>query len=355
MITNLPKSKGHECILTVVDRLTKMAHFLPCSKTMDANQLADLMLKQVWKLHGTPKTIVSDRGSVFVSQITKELDRRLGIQLHPSTAYHPRTDRKLEITNKAIEQYLRHFLNYHQDNWVPLLPTAEFAYNNNDNTSTGVLPFKANYGFNPTYGGVPTTNQCIPAVEERIRQIEEVQAELKECVTAAQETMKAQFDRKVRPTPDWKVGDEVWLNSQNILTTRPSPKLDHRWIGPFPILSKVSNSVFKLTLPSSMQGVHPVFHVSVLRKHIPDTSDHQKTQLPDPITVQGKSKWEVEAVLDCRKKRRTVEYLVSWKGFGHEDNTWEPAKNLGNCQQLVDKFNNKYPDAASRHRRRRRK
>jgi hypothetical protein len=104
-----------------------------------------------------------------------------------------------------------------------------------------------------------------------------------------------------------------------------------------------------------MQGVHPVFHVSVLRKHIPDTSDHQKTQLPDPITVQGKSKWEVEAVLDCRKKRRTVEYLVSWKGFGHEDNTWEPAKNLGNCQQLVDKFNNKYPDAASRHRRRRRK
>jgi hypothetical protein len=85
LITDLPESNGADSILTVINRLTKMAHFLPCRKTMMAEDLADLMLKQVWKLHGTPKTVVSDRGTIFVSQITKEIANRLGIKLHPST------------------------------------------------------------------------------------------------------------------------------------------------------------------------------------------------------------------------------------------------------------------------------
>jgi transposase InsO family protein len=130
MITDLPTSNGRDSILTVIDRLTKMAHFIPFQKTMCAKQLADLMLRHVWKLHGTPKTIISDRGSVFISQITKELNKRLGIKIQPSTAYHPRTDGQSEIANKSVEQYLRHYVQYHQDDWEGLLPMAEFAYNN---------------------------------------------------------------------------------------------------------------------------------------------------------------------------------------------------------------------------------
>ena len=151
MITDLPQSEGFDSILTVVDRLTKMAHFIPCRKSMNAEQLARVMLDNVWKLHGTPKTIVSDRGSVFISQVTRELGHQLGIRLLPSTAFHPRTDGQSEIANKAVEQYLRHFVSYRQDDWVPLLATAEFAHNSHDHASTGVSPFKANYGFDPTY------------------------------------------------------------------------------------------------------------------------------------------------------------------------------------------------------------
>jgi transposase InsO family protein len=88
--------------------------------------------------------IVSDRGNIFVSQITQELDRQLGIRLHPSTAYHPRTNGQSKISNKAVEQYLHHYIQYRQDNWETLLPAAEFAYNNNTHTSLGVSPFKAN-------------------------------------------------------------------------------------------------------------------------------------------------------------------------------------------------------------------
>ncbi|KAA1116677.1 hypothetical protein PGT21_050140 [Puccinia graminis f. sp. tritici] len=354
LITDLPLSNNCDSILTVIDRLTKMAHFLPCNKSMNSEQLADLMLKQVWKLHGTPKTIVSDRGSVFISQITQELDKQLGIRLHPSTAYHPRTDGQSEIANKAVEQYLRHFVQYRQDNWEPLLATAEFAYNNNDHVSIGVSPFKANYGFNPSYGGIPSSEQCLPVVEERIKQIDEVQSELKLCLEAAQESMKNQFDKGVKDTPIWNVGEEVWLNSKNISTTRPSPKLDHRWLGPFQISKKISQSAYKLTLPLSMQGVHPVFHVSVLRKHNPDTITGRRHPSPEPVQVNNEEEWEVEGVLDCRRRGKKVEYLVSWKGFGPEENSWEPKVNLEHCRELVAEFNIKFPDAASRHKRSRR-
>jgi hypothetical protein len=179
MITDLPTSNGNNSILTVIDRLTKMAHFIPCQKTLCAKQLVDLMLCHVWKLHGTPKIIISERGSVFISQITKELNERLGIGIHPSSAYHPCTDGQSEIANKVVEQYLRHYVQYHQDDWEGLLAMAEFAYNNNDHMSTGTSPFEANYKYDLAVGGIPSAKQCLPAVEDRLLQLTQVQEELK--------------------------------------------------------------------------------------------------------------------------------------------------------------------------------
>jgi transposase InsO family protein len=140
-----------------------MYHFIPCSKTLNAKELADLLLNNFWKIHGTPKTIVSDWGSIFVSRITKELSQRLGIRLQPSAAYHPRTDGQSEIANKAVEQYLRHYVQYRQSNWAALLPSAEFAYNNNRHKSLGMSPFRDNFGFDPTLAGIPSSKQCVPA------------------------------------------------------------------------------------------------------------------------------------------------------------------------------------------------
>jgi hypothetical protein len=239
--------------------------------------------------------------------------------------YHPRTDGQSEIANKAIKQYLQHFTGYRQDDWAKLLPTAEFAYNNNSHTSTGVSPFKANYGFDPNFGGIPTADQCPPSVEQLLKQLAKVQRELKDCLELARETMKRQFDKSVRPTPDWQIGDKIWLSSKNISTTRPSPKLEHRWLGPFPVSAKISHSTYKLTLPDLVKGVHPVFHVLVLRKHQPDTIADRRTPMPDPVVVEG------EEILDCRTSRRKKEYLVSWKGFGargthgNRKGTWTTA------------------------------
>jgi hypothetical protein len=232
---------------------------------------------------------------------------------------------------------------------------AEFAYNNNTHTSTGTSPFKANYGYELTFNGTPTPNQCVPAVEQRLKQLNNIQEEAWESLEAAQEAMKDQFDKHVRQTPLWKVGDGVWLNSRNIATTRPSPKLDHRWLGPFSISEVILPSMYKLTLPLSMKGIHPVFHVSILRKHNPNTIQHQRTAAPAPIQLKEGVEWEIEEILDRRKRGQKTEYWVSWKGWGPQENSWEPEGNLKNCKESVEDFNKRFPEAASKHRKRRRK
>ncbi|OAV87251.1 hypothetical protein PTTG_29513 [Puccinia triticina 1-1 BBBD Race 1] len=215
-------------------------------------------------------------------------------------------------------------------------------------------PLKANYVFKPAFGGVPSSNQCLLLVEARIQQIARVQEELSAGLELAQSSMKSQFDRGVRNTPNWDVSNMVWLDSKNIATTRPCLKLGHRWLGPFPILAKILNSVYKLTLPLSMKGLHPVFHVSVLKKHMTDTIAGRIAAHPGPVEVEGEIEWEVGEILDCRRRQRKMEYLVASKGYGAEENSWEPADNLKHCQELKDKFDKKFPDAALRPKQRRR-
>ena len=150
-ITGLPESNGYTQIWVVVDRLTKMAHFIPMvtKAKSPAKDLATTFAREIWRLHGLPSDIVSDRGSVFISGFWKELMEHLGVELNLSTAFHPQTDGQTERVNQVLEGYLRHYSNFQQDDWSDLLPLAEHAYNIATSESTKVSPFFANYGFNP--------------------------------------------------------------------------------------------------------------------------------------------------------------------------------------------------------------
>ena len=149
-ITELPTSDDCDQLWVVIDRFTKMAHFLPLRKEgKTAAELAVIFAREIWKYHGLPTDIVSDRDSRFMSETWKEFLRLLEIRPRMSTAFHLQTDGQMERLTQTIEAYLRAFVDKEQDDWVRLLPMAEFTYNNSVTVGNGMTPFYANYGFHP--------------------------------------------------------------------------------------------------------------------------------------------------------------------------------------------------------------
>ena len=146
-IEQLPASSSYTAILVVIDRLTKQSIFIPTHDTITSAQLAQLFVLHVFSKHGVPSHVTSNRGLEFVSHFFQSLGKALDMKLHFTSRYHPEGDRQTECTNQTLEQYLRVYCNYQQDNWSDLLPLAEFAYNNAPSTTTGISPFFANKGY----------------------------------------------------------------------------------------------------------------------------------------------------------------------------------------------------------------
>src|SRR6266850_4727836 len=148
-IVKLPECQGKDAVLTICDHFTKQVHLIPTNEATSAEGLARLFRDHVWKLHGLPKAIVSDRGPQFAATIMKDLNNLLGIKTRMSTAYHPSTNGQTERDNQQVEQYLRLFINYRQDDWVDWISIAEFCYNDTIHTSTKQMPFYTNHGYHP--------------------------------------------------------------------------------------------------------------------------------------------------------------------------------------------------------------
>jgi hypothetical protein len=276
-----------------------------------------------------------------VSAFTRELNRLLGIQTSLSTAFHPQTDGQTERVNQEIEQYLRIFINQRQDDWAEWLPLAEFAYNNRIHASTRRTPFELDSGQHPRMGVEPRLTTKVEAVDEFVDRIQKATEEAKSALRQAAEDMAHFHNAHRGKQVVFKVGDKVWLDSRNISTTRPTKKLDDKWFGPFPIIEVISDNAYKLKLTPPFARVHPVFNLTRLRRFDPDKIEERpKPTHPSPtIDEEGEEVYEVERILDKRVQRGRQEYLVSWKGFGPEHNSWEPEKNFSGAQRLISQFN----------------
>lgn len=333
-IVKLPLSDEKDSIIVIVDKLTKYAYMIATREDISAEEMAWILVRYVFTNHGTPKKITSDRGPVFTSKMWKSFNDIIGTILKLSTAYHPQTNGQTERTNQTLEQYLRHYVNYQQDNWAKLLPTAQFAYNNAMHATTQETPFFANYGRNPSLAREPIGEHAIAETARlMVTDIKHLHLQLARDIEFLNLRMKMYYDRNHEEGPDLKRGEKVYLLRRNIRTKRPSDKLDHKRLGPFTIEEKTGPVNYKLRLPESMKRIYPVFHISLLEPA------PENAQIATNVEIEDASEeeYEVEEILADRWYDNQQQLLVKWQGYPTSENTWEPIAHLRGCHQLVQR------------------
>ena len=332
-ITDLPKSsRGNDCIMVFVDKLTKFVHLVATTKTCTSEEAARLFIANIYQYHGCPKVLISDRDSRFTSGFWKAFSRKLGIDSRYSTAFHPQTDGQTERTNRVLEEVMRHFIDGNHTTWEDLLPLASFAMNNAKSRSTGESPFYLNYGTHPSTPislGLPEGN--LPTLDTLFKDMDATLERVKKLLQSAQDRQKDYADSRFRRPHTFKEGDKVLLSTKNLNFKQGVKKLHPKYIGPFKIeqsIGRFGNAV-KLALPKSYR-IHPVFHVSLLKPFEPGVPGIPVP--PDPEIVDGIPFFAAERILSHRVKKKGKrnfhEYLIKWEGFDDTHNSWEPKANL---------------------------
>uniref|UniRef100_A0A8C5MRU9 Integrase catalytic domain-containing protein n=1 Tax=Leptobrachium leishanense TaxID=445787 RepID=A0A8C5MRU9_9ANUR len=283
-IVDLPPSNGYTTILVVVDRFSKMSHFIATKTIPSAKDTATIFIKEIFRLHGLPETIVTDRGTQFTAKFWLEFCKGLHIKRSLSTAYHPQANGQTERTNATLEQYLRCFVTYLQSDWNDLLPIAEFVYNNQIHKSTSMTPFFINTGRHPSMLPGSSLYTPCPAVNDRLQSISEITNKVKRMLQRAQWRCKIYADRKRTPAPLYEEGHRVWLSTRYIKLNCPSKKLGPRFLGPYVIETVLSPTTVRLRLPASLK-IHPVFHVSLIKPQTTDPFIHRTLPPPGPISA----------------------------------------------------------------------
>jgi hypothetical protein len=223
----------------------------------------------------------------------------LGTQLAHSSSYHPQSDGQTDIVNKCLEGYLRFFVSDKQTQWFKWLPLAEWWYNTSFHTATKMTPFVALYGYHPpSITSSLKKKSKVQAVQDHIEHQQQVLQILKDNLTMAQNRMKQQADQH-RSEISFEVGDWVFLRLQpykqmSLKQAKKDNKLSPKYYGPYKVLQKIGTMAYKLELPASSR-VHPVFHVSCLKKVIGDKIPFQ-TILPE-LTRKEKSYWMLKPSL----------------------------------------------------------
>nr|GFA41529.1 putative nucleotidyltransferase, ribonuclease H [Tanacetum cinerariifolium] len=314
-VTGLPRTqRRHDAIWVVVDRLTKSAHFLPIRKDYSVSRLAKIFQQEIVRLHGTPSAIVSDRDPRFASRFWKGLQKAWGTRLKFSTAFHPQTDGQFERTIQTLEDMLRSYALEWTCNWDDYICLVEFSYNNSWHASIKCAPFEM------LYGRKCRAPICWDQVGERVIEGPEMIEVTNAKVAAAREKLKEARTRqksyadKHHRSLEFQPGDHVFLKvspAHGVRRFGIKGKLSPCFIGPFEILDRVGDVLYRLALPPQLSHVHNVFHVSLLRgyKYHPF---HVISYPLDQIRTDLSYVEEPEAILDRQDRvmrKKTIPFV----------------------------------------------
>ncbi|KAL0536475.1 hypothetical protein IC582_025424 [Cucumis melo] len=329
-ITGLPRTlRGFTVIWVVVDRLTKSAHFVPGKSTYTASKWAQLYMSEIVRLHGVPVSIVSARDARFTSKFWKGLQTAMGTRLDFSTAFHPQTDGQTKRLNQVLEDMLRACALEFPGSWDSHLHLMEFAYNNSYQATIGMALFEVLYGKccrSPVCWGevgeqrlmgpelVQSTNEAIQKIRSRMH--------------TAQSRQKSYADVR-RKDLEFEVGDKVFLKvapMRGVLRFERRGKLSPRFVGPFEILERIGPVAYRLALPPSLSTVHDVFHVSMLRKYVPDPShvvDYEPLEIDENLSYVEQPVEVLAREVKTLRNKEIPLVKVLWRNHRVEEATWE--------------------------------
>jgi hypothetical protein len=277
-VLGLPHTqKGRNSIFVVVDRFSKMAHFISCHKTDDAAHIADLFFRDIVRLHGVPNTIVSDRDTKFLSHFWRCLWAKLGTKLLFSTTYHPQTDGQTKVVNRTLSTMLRAVLQKNLKLWEECLPHIEFAYNRSLHSATKMCPFQIVYGFVPHAPidllHLPSSVQNNFDATQHAELILKLHATTKDNIERINVKYKVAGDRG-RKHVVFEVGDLVWLHLRKdrfpyLRKSKLMPHVD----GPFKVIEKINDNAYKLELPAYFGTISPIFNIADLKPYFSEEDE----------------------------------------------------------------------------------
>ncbi|GJP78684.1 hypothetical protein CLOP_g8953 [Closterium sp. NIES-67] len=339
-ITGLPPtSSGHDAILVVIDKFSKMGHFIPTHTTTRTEETAQLFVRYIISQHGIPTTLISDRDPKFTSKFWKELMSLLGTKRAMSSAYHPQIDGQTERLNQIVEQLLQAACKDEISKWDLHLPVLEFAYNNATHAATGKTPFFLCYGRHPLTPQQPTASATVQPAHDFITTMHQLWDRTHKRLLDIQQQQKRQADRH-RNDHTITVGDHVLLDTRNLDISHLPSKLRPRFCGPFLVEAQVTPVTFRLRLPATWK-IHNAFHVQLLKPYRDPNTIFIRRQPPPPppVLVHNEPEYEVESVLAHRRRRNgTVELLIRWKGYDPSEDSWVPESDMGNARRPLHAY-----------------
>jgi hypothetical protein len=353
-VLGLPRTqKGSDSIFVVVDRFSKMAYFIPCQKTNDTTHIANLFFREIVRLHGLPRSIVSDRDTKFVGHFWRTLWKRLGTNLSFSSAYHPQTDGQTEVVNRSLGNLLRSLVTEQGRQWDQILAQEEFAFKNSINRSTGKSPFEIVYGRQPR--GVAELRELkqdefrSTGEKDFSTEMQRLHDQVRKQIHDSNQKYKDKVDQKRREV-QFEVGDEVLAHLRKERFPRGTyNKLKMKKIGPCKILRKFTANAYEIELPYNV-GISPIFNVADLYPYNSDETgeldDQEEIQWEEQMPTVEKP--QMERILEQRVGRKTKrkmypEYLVKWKDHPVEDSSWVTEPDILKHGKIVRELMDRSP------------
>ena len=385
IIGPFPVSKaGNRYVIVFSEYLTKWVECVPVP-SIEASMIARLLVDEILCRHGAPRTLLSDRGSNFLSSLVSEVCKLLNTKKVNTTAYHPQTNGLVERFNNTLAEAISSFVSSNQQDWDVYIPAIQFAYRTSPSVTTGNSPFYLLYGreprLPPDVSLLPATQLSASVNEHRARivsQIETAQSIARSNIARAQQLMKLQYDKNSADAP-FEVGQRVWIYTPKVKRGL-SKKLLSKWNGPFRICRKLSpvhyqvrtcdNRLVAMTVHANrLKHFYDPADCPILPPTVDDPDDlafdaadlladsfstddsppssstnaepiQDANENPNASPVDSTDVFATEKILRSRTRNGKVQYLIRWANYPVSDATWEPAENILD-QRLLDEFQGK--------------